>query len=137
MTELKKDSIEYLNSDESMIMNYSIEKHSDDNLDLLMEGMNKIKIENSDEDIESIDPETVEKLEKLLTESLIDHKKLILNEKTLKNAHIYCNLHHLSGQVTGLIIENYIKTKYELVKVSASTCKGDLEINKNFVEIKE
>jgi hypothetical protein len=66
------------------------------------------------------------------------HNAEILKCSTIKSAHIYCKVHKLSGQVSGPLIEMFIKTKYAMVKNSASMCIGDLHhknTNTNF-EIK-
>ena len=47
-------------------------------------------------------------LKHVLQMSKIDHKKEILQLQNLKNAHIYCKINYLSGQITGPLIENYI-----------------------------
>ena len=58
----------------------------------------------------------------------INHKKEIVKLHSLKEAHIYCKVHNLSGQSTGPLIENYIQNRLNLTKIKASSCKGDLEI---------
>ena len=54
-----------------------------------------------------------------------DHKKEILECKTIKDAHIYCKLEKLTGQQMGPLIEYYIKEKFCMVKNKASECIGD------------
>lgn len=41
-----------------------------------------------------------------------NHKLEILKLQTLKDAHIYCKINNLSGQISGPLIEYYIKDKY-------------------------
>lgn len=60
------------------------------------------------------------------------HKDLILNCITLKDAHIYCKINALSGQVAGCAIENYIKMKYGMASNLKKNCIGD--VNKNNVD---
>lgn len=72
----------------------------------------------------------------ILNKSNIDHKKNILKEKTLKDAHIYCKKNKLSGQITGPLIENYIIEKYNLTKNNSSMCNGDCSFNNKNYEIK-
>ena len=55
----------------------------------------------------------------------VKHDKCILQEPTLKDAHIYCVLHHISAQQFGPLIERYIITKYHYTKNRASDCTGD------------
>jgi len=66
----------------------------------------------------------------------IQHKNEILKCLSLKDAHIYCKVNNLSGQVSGPLLENYIKEKFNYTKVNASECKGDCEKGKEFTEIK-
>jgi len=47
-------------------------------------------------------------LQALLDLSRVNHKTQIMLEPTLKDAHIYCKMHRLSGQVTGPLIEHYL-----------------------------
>jgi hypothetical protein len=65
----------------------------------------------------------------LLKENLdlckIDHEYNILQEKTLKHAHIYCIIHKISSQQFGSLLENYIKVKFNYVKNKAKNCSGD------------
>ena len=63
----------------------------------------------------------------ILKLSKINHKIKIMNEKTIKDAHIYCKINNLSGQVSGPLIEYFIKQKYNMIKNSASLCIGDLK----------
>ena len=75
-------------------------------------------------------------LKHVLELSTINHKNEILKETTIKGSHIYCKIHNLSGQVTGPLIENFIKLKYNMSKNSASLCIGDLKHNETNLEIK-
>jgi hypothetical protein len=76
------------------------------------------------------------KLEYILECSEINHKVEILKEHSLKDAHIYCKIHNLTGQQTGPSIEKYIKNKYNMLKINASSCCGDLSCNGINFEIK-
>lgn len=76
------------------------------------------------------------KLQEILDEDHIDHEKLVLQEPTLKDVHIYCKIHKLSGQTTGLFIENYIRVKYDMKKNNPGLCSGDLKHNLKNIEIK-
>jgi hypothetical protein len=75
-------------------------------------------------------------LKKILDDSKINHQQEILKLDTLKNAHIYCKINNLSGQITGSLIENFIKIKYNMKKNEASNCIGDLKYNNINYEIK-
>lgn len=76
------------------------------------------------------------KLKHLLDIAKYNHKSEILKESTLKDAHIYCKLHGLSGQVSGPLIESFIQVKYEMIKNKASECIGDLQYKETNMEIK-
>jgi hypothetical protein len=75
-------------------------------------------------------------LQRILDTSKIIHKIEILKEANIKDAHIYCKINNLSGQITGPLIEYYIKTKYNMLKNGASLCLGDLKHNEANIEIK-
>ena len=79
---------------------------------------------------------TKAQLKSVLDRSKINHKIDILKQETVKDAHMYCKLHQLSGQVSGPLIEYYIKQKYNMQKNSASSCTGDLCHNDANIEIK-
>jgi hypothetical protein len=79
---------------------------------------------------------TKQKLKDILECSKINHNIEIMKQLTLKDAHIYCKIHKLSGQVTGPLIENYIKEKYNMTKNNASLCTGDVTYNNHNIEIK-
>lgn len=66
------------------------------------------------------------RLREILEWSKINHKIEIMTQPTLKDAHIYCKIHNLSGQMTGPLLEHYIKHKYGMTKNNASACSGDL-----------
>ena len=76
------------------------------------------------------------RLEHILNLSTVNHSVEILKEESVKNAHIYCKINQLSGQVTGPLIESYLKEKYNMIKNSASLCIGDLKHNDVDLEIK-
>ena len=76
------------------------------------------------------------KLKNILGISKCNHKIEIMKECDIKRAHIYCKINQLSGQVSGPLIEHYIKNKYCMEKNNASLCKGDLQQNQINFEIK-
>lgn len=76
------------------------------------------------------------RLKRILDLSKINHKSQILSQQTLKDAHIYCKLHSLSGQLTGPLIETYIRDKYQMKKNNAASCNGDVYHNNRNIEIK-
>jgi hypothetical protein len=80
--------------------------------------------------------ETILKLRYVLGLSKCNHKIEIMKQPTIKDAHVYCKINQLSGQVSGPLIENYIKDKYEMTKNKASLCIGDLQRNQTNYEIK-
>ena len=79
---------------------------------------------------------TFTQLKSILDSANIVHKDEIIKCATLKDAHIYCKINKLSGQITGPLIENYIKEKYHMEKNSASLCIGDLKHNGVDLELK-
>ena len=80
--------------------------------------------------------EIKEKLKYILGISQCNHKIEIMKEDNIKRAHIYCKINQLSGQVSGPLIEYYIKTKYCMEKNNASLCLGDLQHNQVNFELK-
>lgn len=78
----------------------------------------------------------VVKLRQVLKLSRCNHRKEILKQSNLKTAHIYCKINHLSGQVSGPLIEYYIQNKYKMTKNKSSLCIGDLQRKKINYEIK-
>lgn len=80
--------------------------------------------------------EIKEKLKYILGISQCNHKIEIMKEDNIKRAHIYCKINQLSGQVSGPLIEYYIKTKYGMEKNNASLCLGDLQHNQINFELK-
>ena len=65
-----------------------------------------------------------------------NHQERILQEKTLKDAHIYCILNNLSSQEFGPLLEKYIRHHHDFKKISSSECIGDCSKNGFNVEIK-
>jgi len=80
--------------------------------------------------------EIKEKLKYILGISQCNHKIEIMKEDNIKCAHIYCKINQLSGQVSGPLIEYYIKTKYSMEENNASLCLGDLQHNQVNFELK-
>lgn len=82
--------------------------------------------------------ETKRKLKQMLDSTCSNeiHTQAIMTLPTLKDAHIYCKCHNLSGQFTGPVLEKYIKVKYNMTKNEASWCNGDLRWKETNVEIK-
>jgi hypothetical protein len=76
------------------------------------------------------------KLKNILGISKCIHKIEIMKQSDIKRAHIYCKINQLSGQVSGPLIEYFIKNKYGMEKNNASLCKGDLHHNLMNFEIK-
>jgi len=88
-------------------------------------------------DKQNMDNETNKLLLKnILDRSKIIHKNEIIKQMTIKDGHMYCKINNLSGQVSGPLIEFYIKTKYNMIKNDASQCIGDLKLNEIDIEIK-
>lgn len=77
-----------------------------------------------------------EALRKILQSSVVNHKKEILNEPTIKDAHVYCKINNLNAQQYGPLLERYIKTTCNMRKNNSSNCTGDVcYLNQN-IEIK-
>jgi UV damage endonuclease UvdE len=72
----------------------------------------------------------------ILNQLKINHKIEILKQKDLKDAHMYCKINNLSGQVLGPLIESYIQHHFSLTKNNSSLCLGDLNNGENNLEIK-
>lgn len=80
--------------------------------------------------------ETKEQLKYILSLSKCNHKSEIIKQPNIKRAHIYCKINQLSGQISGPLIEYYIKYKYNMTKNNASLCIGDLQHNETNYEVK-
>ena len=78
----------------------------------------------------------LQQLKRVLELSKCDHKIEIMKEPDIKHAHSYCKSLQLSGQVSGPLIEFYIKNKYKMIKNNASSCIGDLQHNATDFELK-
>lgn len=76
------------------------------------------------------------KLKHILEVSKINHSVEIIKQSSLKQAHAYCKLYNLSGQMMGPLIEKYIQYKYGMTKNKASSCSGDLKSKTANLEIK-
>ena len=77
------------------------------------------------------------KLRNILNLSKCNHKKEIFKQSSnIKDAHIYCKINQLSGQISGPLIEYYIKNKYKMIKNNASLCIGDVKHKNKNIEIK-
>ena len=71
-------------------------------------------------------------LKHILETSKCNYKIEIMKQLNLKRAHIYCKIHQLSGQVSGPLIEHYIKNKYgmtdsEIEAAIAGEYEGDIK----------
>jgi hypothetical protein len=77
------------------------------------------------------------KLKNILHLSKCNHKKEIIKQSSnIKDAHIYCKVNQLSGQISGPLIEYYIKNTYNMSKNNSSLCIGDLKYKNKNIEIK-
>ncbi len=75
------------------------------------------------------------KLKHLLNSQHIFHKTEIMKQPSLKNAHIYCKINNLSGQLSGIYLENYIQHHYNMLKIK-NKLSGDLSYDGKNYEIK-
>lgn len=76
------------------------------------------------------------KLKLVLESSKLNHTTEILKQNTIKDVHIYCKIFNLPGQISGALIEKYIKNKYIMQKNHPSLCIGDLFYRQKNIEIK-
>jgi hypothetical protein len=77
------------------------------------------------------------KLKNILHLSKCNHKNEIIKQSSnIKDAHIYCKVNQLSGQISGPLIEYYIKNTYNMSKNNSSLCIGDLKYKNKNIEIK-
>lgn len=77
------------------------------------------------------------KLKNILHLSRCNHKKEIIKQSSdIKDAHIYCKVNQLSGQISGPLIEFYIKNTYNMIKNNSSLCIGDVKYKNKNIEIK-
>lgn len=65
-------------------------------------------------------------LRDVLTKRSVNHFEEIMLCNSLKDAHIYCKTNSLSGQITGPLIERYMRGAFHMTKINASACAGDL-----------
>lgn len=116
---------------ETVKVHFEIIKREQD-IDNLCESINKFKLDNN-----SI---IKKKLNEILVYNILSnnnsHKDNILKCKTIKDAHIYCKINNLSSQCSGILIEEFIKNKYNMKKNKSSLCIGDLKYNNTNIEIK-
>ena len=76
------------------------------------------------------------KLKYILDTSIVNHDINIIQQNSIKDAHIYCKVNNLPGQVSGPLIEKYIKNKYFMIKNNSSSCTGDLFYKGINIELK-
>lgn len=84
----------------------------------------------------SADDSNIQALRRLLKESSKDHMEEIERCASLKDAHVYCKLNALSGQLTGPLIERYMQKAFGMKKIRASECAGDLSLHNVNYELK-
>jgi hypothetical protein len=76
-------------------------------------------------------------LRALLLNTKCTHRHQVLAAPTLKDAHVYCKAHQLSGQLTGGLIEAYIQgLLLGCTRLSPSAERGDLQLNDAHYEVK-
>lgn len=81
--------------------------------------------------------EQVKRLKEHLTFSqIIKHEDQIMKLTSLKDAHIYCLIHNITGQRFGNLLEKYIRLKFGYTKNNASQCVGDGSKDGKNIEIK-
>lgn len=80
--------------------------------------------------------ERINKLRNHLTISKIKHEEEVLNLTTLKEAHTYCIIHDISSQKYGLLLEKFIRTKFNYNKNKPADCTGDCSKDGKNSEVK-
>jgi len=76
-------------------------------------------------------------LKNILNKSKINHKKEIINCETIKDSHIYCKINNIAGNITGTLIEHYIKQKHNGTNIEIKVSNGGQTHNKfNYVQIR-
>lgn len=87
--------------------------------------------------MENLDIENyVERLKSHLSMSKINHEKIILEQKSLKEAHVYAVINKISSQKYGTFLEKYIRKRFNYQKNKAADCTGDATKNDENTEIK-
>jgi hypothetical protein len=80
--------------------------------------------------------EIISSLSNVLYQSKLQHHVEIMKQPDLKHAHIYCKIHHLSGQLAGPLLERYIKKQFRMTRNNPADCIGDVRHNDIDFEIK-
>ena len=75
-------------------------------------------------------------LKSVLHGGKINHKQCIKMCETVKDAHIYCKLNKLPGQISGNLLETFISDFCNMTKNNSSECKGYLFRDGKNYEIK-
>ena len=87
--------------------------------------------------LEPIDKiECIKRLREHLTLSKVKHEDQIMKLNTLKEAHIYCIIYKLSSQQYGLLLERFIRIKFNYKKNKAEDCTGDCSKDGKNSEVK-
>ena len=86
--------------------------------------------------IEIDDTTRSDRLRTILHASTIDHKKPIMDEATLKDAHIYSVINRISAQQYGPLLQNYIIHKFGFTVNKAKDIIGDCSKDGNNYEVK-
>jgi len=76
----------------------------------------------------------IERLKEHLSSANVKHEVEIQKQPTLKDAHIYCMIHRITGQEYGPMIERYIRTKFNYRNTKNS--KDDTSKDGKNIEIK-
>lgn len=119
---------------EQKINNLSINETNDKKTDLSI--LHIDKVEKVDDTLNEKHIELKIKLKHILDSSNDNHKLKIMLCDNIKDSCIYCKIYSLSGQVSGPLIEYYIKNKHNMTKNKSSDCIGDLSKNDENIEIK-
>ena len=80
--------------------------------------------------------ERIQKLLEHLSLVKINHENQVMKMATLKDAHVYCVINNVPTQQYGLILEKFIRTKFNYIKNKAKSCTGDCSKDGKNTEVK-
>ena len=78
------------------------------------------EIDKKEEEKEIDKKRMQEDLQKILLLSKINHTTEIMKCGDLKEAHIYCKINNLSGQISGPLLEKFMIKKFNMIKNKSS-----------------
>ncbi len=76
-------------------------------------------------EIDTDDTSRSDQLRAILSASTVNHNTTILEESTLKDAHVYCVINRISAQQYGPLLQYYIINKFGYITNRAQDTNGD------------